>query len=87
MNIQITLLYAAILSIIYVALTIRVIKHRVTSKVLLGDGGISKLNIAVRTHGDFGEYIPLALFLMMGVELYQYSTSTLHTLGIALVAA
>ncbi len=83
--IHISLTYAAILAVIYVGLSIRVIKNRFSTKVLIGDGGNQKLGIAVRTHANFGEYIPLALMLIMGVELLQYPSAIVHGLGVVLV--
>ncbi|MBC7421180.1 MAG: MAPEG family protein [Bdellovibrio sp.] len=87
MHIPITLIYAAVLSLIFVGLSIRVIKHRFGTQVILGDGGHHKLNIAIRTHANFNEYIPLALILIMGVELLGYNSTLVHTLGIILVLA
>ncbi len=87
MNIQITLAYAAILTLIFAILSLRVVRHRFGTQVSLGDGGHHKLNIAIRTHGNFSEYIPLALILIMGVELLGYSPTVVHSLGIILILA
>ncbi|MBC7742575.1 MAG: MAPEG family protein [Bdellovibrionaceae bacterium] len=85
--IKISLIYAAILGFIFVALSIRVIKGRFKSKVSLGDGGHAPLNVAIRTHANFAEYVPLALIMIMGVELMNYSANIVHALGIILVLA
>ncbi|MBC7753589.1 MAG: MAPEG family protein [Moraxellaceae bacterium] len=87
MNINITLIYAAILAAIYVGLSIRVIKHRFGTKTLFGDAGHHDLSIAVRTHGNFAEYVPFCLILIMGVELRDYSALTIHILGTVLIVA
>jgi uncharacterized membrane protein YecN with MAPEG domain len=87
MNIHISLIYAALLGLIFVALSFRVIRHRVGTRVVFGDGGNTQLSIAIRTHGNFIEYVPLALLLIMGVELVQYPSSIVHSLGIVLVLA
>ena len=87
MQIHITLIYAAALSLLYVALSVRVIRHRFGTKVSLGDGGHSHLSVAIRTHANFSEYIPLALILLMGVEIMNYPTTLIHAFGIILVIA
>lgn len=83
----ITLMYAAILAVIFVGLSVRVIKHRFSTKAILGDGGHAHLNVAIRAHGNFTEYVPLALILIAGVEGLGYSSTIVHVLGIALVVA
>lgn len=83
----VTLMYAAILAVIFVGLSVRVIKHRFSTKAILGDGGNAGLNVAIRTHGNFTEYVPLALILIAGVEALGYSSMIVHILGIALVVA
>ena len=87
MNIHITLIYAAILGFLFVVLSIRVIKQRFGTKVLLGDGGNYNLNVAIRTHANFSEYIPLTLILVMGVEHLGYPSTLIHAFGIILVLA
>lgn len=80
-----TLIYTAILGLMFVALSIRVIRGRFSSKVSLGDGGHSHLNIAIRTHANFAECIPLALLLLMGVESLNYPVMLVHAFGIILI--
>ncbi len=87
MNIQISLIYAAVLAIIFVILSVRVIKNRFGFQVILGDGGHHNLNIAIRTHANFSEYIPLTLILLMGVEHLGYPQTLVHSFGIILVLA
>ncbi len=68
----ITLGTAGLLGLIYLALTTAVVRGRFTSKVMLGDGagtpGGEGLHVAVRAHGNFAEYVPLALILLGGIE-------------------
>lgn len=85
MKVQISLIYAAVLAIIFVALSVRVIKHRFGTQVVFGDGGHHNLSMAIRTHANFAEYIPLALILLMGVELHSYPSVVVHALGVVLV--
>ncbi len=79
--IRISLIYAAVLAFIFVALSLRVVKNRFKSKVSLGDGGHTLLNIAIRTHANFAEYVPLALILIISVEFLAYPVVVVHLLG------
>ncbi len=83
--IKITLIYAAILSLIFIVLSLRVIKGRFKTKTSLGDGGNADLTAKIRTHGNFAEYIPLALILLMGVEYLEYPSVVVHSFGILLI--
>jgi uncharacterized membrane protein YecN with MAPEG domain len=81
------LLYSAILSVIYVVLSIRVISGRLKNRVLLGDGANQSLSVAIRTHANFSEYVPLTLILIWGIEALNYPTYAVHILGGGLVLA
>lgn len=83
----VTLVYAAILAVVFFGLSIRVIKHRFTTKAILGDGGHPHLNVAIRTHANFTEYVPFTLILIMGVESLGYPSTIIHTLGVTLIIA
>lgn len=86
-HIHYTFAYAAVLGLLYAGLSIRVIIHRVKTKVLLGDGANQGLSVAVRTHANFSEYVPLALFLIAGVESMNHPLFIVHALGGVLVFA
>ena len=81
----ITGFYAALLIILLLALTINIIRLRFKYRVPLGDGGQVGLTKAIRVHGNFIEYIPLALILMAIFELNHGSEFWLHAAGISLV--
>ena len=83
--IVITLTYAAILSLIFIGLSLQVIKGRFSTKTSFGDGGNADLNAKIRTHSNFAEYIPLALILLMGVEAYEYPRLVIHIFGTLLI--
>ncbi|NGN97231.1 membrane-associated protein [Grimontia sp. S25] len=83
---MITPIYAALLCLVFIYLAMRVIKFRRGYKVALGDGDEKLLNKAIRAHGNFAEYVPFALLLMLMVELQLDQQSPyLHVLGIALL--
>ena len=84
---MITILYAAILAVIYAGLTMWVAAGRYKYRVGLGDGGIPDLTQRIRIHGNFAEHVPFAVFLIFLVDYSQYSPVIVHILGILLVVA
>lgn len=83
----VTPLYAAILAVWFVVLSLRVTQRRRAAKVSLGDGGDVLLQRAIRGQANFAEYVPLALLLLLVIELSRLSLYAVHALGIALVVA
>lgn len=84
-NLTITALYASLLALVFVALSFNIIRLRFKLKVGVGDGGERMLTKAVRIHGNFSEYIPLALILLACYELSGANTVWLHVLGATLL--
>ena len=82
----VTPLYAALLGLIFVALSLQTIRLRRRHRVALGDGDQAPLRRAMRAHANFAEYVPLALLLMFFVERGGGSALRMHILGIALLA-
>lgn len=82
----VTPLYASILTLWFVVLSLRVvnIRHRGIS---FGDNGNAENTRIIRAQANFAEYVPLALLLMGFLEASRYSIYLLHALGIALVIA
>ena len=83
----VTPLYAAVLVLWFLALSLRVVQNRKSVKVSLGDGGNKLLQRAIRAQANFAEYVPLALLLLAILELSRFSIYLLHAIGIALVVA
>jgi uncharacterized membrane protein YecN with MAPEG domain len=81
----VTFKYAAILGIIFFALSSWVIAYRIKYKVLIGSNNILTLEKMIRTHANFAEYIPLCLILLTGFEIVSHNVSQTHVLGIMLV--
>ncbi len=86
MTLAITGLYAAPLVLIYLVLTIRVITYRRSAKVSLGDGDDPALRARIRAHGNFAEFAPLGLILLLIAEVQATSAVWLHVLGCLLLA-
>jgi uncharacterized membrane protein YecN with MAPEG domain len=77
--------YAGIFALIYIALTIRVIGLRNSRGVSLGSGGDPALERAIRVHGNFIEYVPLAFILLGFMEMLHHSRYLLHALCLLLL--
>jgi uncharacterized membrane protein YecN with MAPEG domain len=82
----VTPLYAGLLAVLYVFLSLRVVQYR-QKGIPLGDGGDPKMLRVIRGHANFAEYVPLALMLMLVLEMSRFSVYVLHALGIALVVS
>jgi uncharacterized membrane protein YecN with MAPEG domain len=79
--------YAAILAVMFVVLTIRVIKGRIRGRISLGDGGDEALIRAQRTHGNFAEFVPFALLLIALAEMNGSPAWSIHVLGSVLIVS
>jgi hypothetical protein len=86
MNQSIVTLYAGILAIILVALSVWVIRGRMSNAVSLGDGS-GALSTRIRAHGNFIEYVPMALIVMLLLESRGTAGWLLHVMGIVLIVA
>ena len=84
---MVTTLYAGILGILYVGLSLFTIAGRFKHQVNLGSGGNEDMQKRIRMHGNFAEYVPFAILLIFLVELEGASETVVHGLGIVLVVA
>jgi len=76
--------YAAILALVYIYLALHVSRLRGSTGIGLGGGNV-RLDRAIRAHGNFGEYVPLALVLLGFAEMQRNSVYLLHLLCVLLV--
>ena len=83
---MITAIYAAFAGLMLVWLSIKVIKARVKGGVAYGDGDNLAVRQAARAHGNFIEYTPLFLILLMFAEMHQLSIYAVHGLGLLFMA-
>jgi len=79
--------YAAILTLIYVFLSARVVRMRGLARINLGHGDNPAMERRIRVHGNFAEYVPLALLLLAFMEMQAHSRYILHILCIILIVA
>lgn len=81
----VTPLYAAVFSLLCVALSVRTLTLRRRFGVAIGPGDEPQLARAVRAHGNFAEYVPLSLLLMLLVDLELSADPLIHGLGLTLL--
>ena len=81
----ITSLYAALLALLFLILSVRVILTRRQERVPVGDGGNPRLCRVIGVHNNFAQYVPFALLLMTFVELAPAPILLVHVLGLLLL--
>lgn len=82
----ITPLYAGLLAVWFLVLSIRVVQQR-GQGVSIGHGDDAVLLRRIRGHGNFAEYVPLILLMIALLELGGTRSWVLHALGATLVIA
>jgi uncharacterized membrane protein YecN with MAPEG domain len=82
---HITPFYAALLGLLFFALSVRTLRLRRKLRIDIGDAGNEQLLRAVRVHSNFAEYIPLTLLLAFLVEAGGAHYLFLHALCICLL--
>ncbi len=83
----ITPLYAAICGLIFIFLSIRVIKTRRQQNVALGTGQDTKLTKVIRVHANFAEYVPIGLLLLFFFETQWKAAIVVHLFGVSFIIA
>jgi uncharacterized membrane protein YecN with MAPEG domain len=78
---HIVLLYAGLLALLFVGLSIRTLRLRRRLKIAVGDAGNEVMLRAMRVHSNFAEYVPLSLLLIYFVEATGASSLLVHGLG------
>ena len=85
MGAPVTAFYAGLLGLILLGLSGAVIKQRWRARIGVGHGDDDRLERWIRIHGNFAEYVPMALVLLALIELQGAASWLLHALGAALV--
>ena len=87
MMLSITPLYAGLLTLVFLALSVAVIKQRVAVDKA-GDGtDETALNRSIRVQANFVEHVPLGVILMLCAELQGAPALAIHAMGATLLAA
>lgn len=82
----VTPFYAALMALLFVALSIRTLRLRHRFQVAIGPGEEPLLERAMRVHANFAEYVPIALLLVLFVEMATRNGTLVHALGVLLIA-
>ena len=82
---MITSIYASLSALLIVKLALSVIKLRRKNRVSVGDGGIEELQLAIRTHANAVEWVPITLLLLLTLELNGAPPILIHALGATLL--
>jgi len=85
MTLTTTTLYAIALIPIWLVLWIRVTSIRSAIGCSIGDAGDMKLLLKIRQHGNFIEWVPLVLLLMILAEAQGTDALWLHAAGALLL--
>ena len=83
---RVTALYAALLALLLVYLSARVIGRRRALRIGMGEGDDPLLARWIRAQANLAEYAPLGLLLLLILELGGWTPWVLHLLGLLLVA-
>lgn len=85
MQTPITAFYAALFGLLLISLSARIPVWRRRLRVGIGFGKEDLLARLVRVHGNFTEYVPTALLLLLLAELNLAPAMLLHGAGITLL--
>jgi uncharacterized protein len=85
MSVAVTSIYAALTAVLVIVLALRVVAVRRHAKVGLGVGDGGGLEQRVRAHGNAIENIPIALILLLLLELGGLAVVWLHAFGATLL--
>ena len=86
MEYPVTTLYAALLGLLLIFLSDQVSRSRKRSSISLGHGDNIALERAMRAQGNFVEYVPFGLILMLLLESEIAEIWALHLFGVMLLA-
>ncbi|QUJ75135.1 MAPEG family protein [Sulfitobacter albidus] len=86
MSLTLTALYAALLTLLYLSLVVRVIRYRRAHLISLGDTGDKALLKRIRVQANAAEYIPLGIVLIALAEAQGAPGFVVHAMGVSLLA-
>ncbi len=79
--------YVGVLALIYLLLSVHVIRLRRRKGMAAGDGGDIQLARAIRAHAHFAEYVPFCLIILWLLAALGTASLLVHTLAGLLVAS
>ncbi len=78
-------IYAGLIALLFIYLSLRIITVRRGQKISLGDGGDKDMARRIRVQGNCAEYAPIALILLAMVEQQGAPVWLVHLLGLILL--
>ena len=78
-------LYAALLALLFVILSVRTLRLRRRLRIPIGDAGSTEMLRAMRVHSNFAEYVPLSLLLVYFAEASGAPVLLVHALGLCVL--
>ena len=83
----VSFLYAGLLGLLLIGLSVQVVLARRRHRVHLGAGGEEGLRQAIRVQANFAEYVPFAVLLLVFSEITGLPSAVVHGAGLLLVAS
>lgn len=83
---SITSFYAALVALVFLILSARVILYRNRNRLSLGDEGDRELLKRIRAQGNCAEYAPIGLILLALTEVQGAPALAVHALGFTFLA-
>lgn len=80
-------IYLAAYTLIFMALTIIVIKHRRSKQISIFWENDKELAYKMRAHGNFAEYTPFAVILLYVLEFTGSTNLAIHAYGLTFLIA
>ena len=81
----VTSIYAGLLTLLYIGLSVGVIRHRRGSGISVGDVADKRMRMLTRAHANCAEYAPLGILLLALTEAQGAPALALPPLGAALL--
>lgn len=79
---MVSALYVVLGTLFILKFLLDVVRLRRQYRVSIGDGGVSDLQLAIRIHGNAVENIPIALFMLVMMEMNGADIWMLHLLAL-----
>lgn len=79
---MVSALYVVFGALLIIKFSLDVVRLRRQYRISIGDGGVSDLQLAIRIHGNAVEYIPLAVLLLVVMEMNGADIWLIHLLGL-----
>jgi len=80
-------LYAGLLGLMLIALSVQVVRARRRFRVGLGTGSEEGLQQAVRVQANFTEYVPFAVLMLVLAEITGLPAASVHGAGALLIVS